>query len=395
MLPIRFEDISADNVLRLVEDKISERKILEYKQVLNIGGQEERAEFLADISSFANASGGDILFGIADERDEGGRPTGIPKEILPIRIANPSAECARIEQMIESGIEPRIPVVQIKAIEIPDRGSIIVARISKSWIAPHMVSYANRTHFYSRNNTGKMQLDVQQIGAAFALQRGLGERLRDWKSERIARAIAGEGPIRMEGSQVLLHFASAPALMADAVGLPRVFDTKSWGDAKKLISGTPMTSRYNADGLLFVLDTDARSTKQSYLQVFKDGRLEYGDTYQMNSEFQAEIPSALLEEAIAKAFENALRLMSILRIEEPIFVSLSLVGMKGRRVAGPPHLRCSFDRDVILCPDIRLENLSEGAPYPTTLLPIINSFWQAAGLVRSPYIADDGTWHPL
>jgi hypothetical protein len=395
MLPIWFEDISPEDVLRLVEDKISERKVLEYKQTLNIGGQDERAEFLADISSFANASGGDIVFGIADERDDGGRATGIPKEIAPLGIANPSAECARMEQIIESGIEPRIPVVQIKAVDMPNRGPVIVARIGKSWIAPHMVSYANRTRFYSRNGTGKMQLDVQQIGAAFALQRGLGERLRDWKSERIAKAIAGEGPARMEGSQVLLHFASASALMSDAVGLPRVFDTKGWGDAKKLISMTPMTSRYNADGLLFVLDNDARSSKQSYLQVFKDGKVEYGDTYQMNSEYQTEIPSALLEEAIAKAFANAVKLLSILKIEEPIFVSLSFVGMRGRRVAGPDYLRCSFDRDVILCPDVRLENLSESAPYPTTLLPLINSFWQAAGLVRSPYIAEDGTWNPL
>jgi len=359
MLPTRFEDIRSEDLLRLIEDKISERKTLEYKQTLNIGGQDERAEFLADISSFANASGGDIVFGIAEERDQSGRATGIPKEIVPLRIANPSAECARIEQIIESGIEPRIPVIQVKSLEMPNIGPVIVARIGKSWIAPHMVSYANRTRFYSRNGTGKMQLDVQQIGAAFALQRGLGERLRDWKSERITKAISGEGPVLMEGSQALLHFVSASALMSAGIGLPRVFDTKGWGDAKRLISQTPMTSRYNADGLLFVLDKDARSSKQSYLQVFKDGRLEYCDTYQLNSEYQNEIPSACLEEAIARAFANAVSLLSILEVEDPIFASLSFVGMKGRRVAGTNYLRCSFDRDVILCPDVRLENLAK------------------------------------
>lgn len=395
MLPIRFEDISPDDIVRLIEDRASERKVLEYKQALNYGQDKDRAEFLADVSSFANASGGDIIYGISEERDEDGQPTGTPKEIVPLQLQNAALEIARIEQIIQSGIEPRIPLVQAKAIEIPEQGIVLVIRVGKSWIAPHMVSFKNRSRFYSRNGTGKMQLDVQQIGAAFALQRGLGERLRDWKSDRVAKAIAGDGPVPMEGSQVLLHFVSASALTSDAAWLPRVFDTKGWGDAKKLISMTPMTSRYNADGLLFVLDNDARSSKQSYLQVFKDGRLEYGDTYQMNSQYQNEIPSACLEEAIAKAFANAVTLLSILKVEEPVFASLSFVGMKGRRVAGPSYLRCNFDRDVILCPDVRVENLNEGSPFPTTLLPLINSFWQAAGQVRSPYIAEDGTWNPI
>lgn len=395
MLPIRFEDIGPDDVVRLVEDKISERKVLEFKQALNIEGKDDRAEFLADVSSFANASGGDIVFGISDERDGTGKATGIPKEITPLKVDNPSAECARMEQMIESGIEPRIPVVQIKAVDIPDHGPVIVVRVGKSWIAPHMVSYANRTRFYSRNGTGKMQLDVQQIGAAFALQHGLGERLRQWKTERISKAIAGEGPILLEGSQMLLHFASAEALMSDAVGLPVVFDTKRWdNDAKRLISSTPGARRYNADGLLFSMDSEAKNSRQSYLQIFKDGRLEYGDSYQLNSQYQQEIPSAHLEEAIATTFGNALKLLEILKVMQPVFVSLSFVGMKGRQMAGPPRHWGAFDRDVILCPDVRIENLSEGYPYPSTLLPLINSMWQAVGLARSPYIRDDGSWNP-
>jgi hypothetical protein len=61
MLPVRFDDISSDEILRLVEEKTSERKTLEYKEKLMIGTADERAEFLYDISSFANASGGDII----------------------------------------------------------------------------------------------------------------------------------------------------------------------------------------------------------------------------------------------------------------------------------------------------------------------------------------------
>ena len=216
MLPLRFEDISSDDVVRLVADKVSERKILEYKQALNIRGQEDRAEFLADVSSFANASGGDIIFGVSEERDENGQPTGVPSDIVALQIGNAATECARIEQLIGSGIQPRIPVVEVKGIEVSVRGLVIVVRVGKSWIAPHMVNYANRSRFFSRNSsTGKVQLDVQQIGASYALQRGLGERVRGWKTDRIAKAIANEGPVPMQGSRLLYHFISASALMSE------------------------------------------------------------------------------------------------------------------------------------------------------------------------------------
>jgi predicted HTH transcriptional regulator len=155
----------------LVAAKNPERKTLEYKAKLNINTGDEKAEFLADISSFANASGGDIIFGISDERDADDKATGIPSEVVGLSIGNPDAELGRISQIVESGVQPRFPF-QAKVISIPDKGSVMLIRVQKSWDSPHMVTHSNRTRFYSRNGiVGKAQLDVRQIGAAFAEQR--------------------------------------------------------------------------------------------------------------------------------------------------------------------------------------------------------------------------------
>jgi hypothetical protein len=54
MLPMGFDDITPDDIVRLVTDKVSERKTLEYKKTLNVGNTDDKAEFLADVSSFAN-----------------------------------------------------------------------------------------------------------------------------------------------------------------------------------------------------------------------------------------------------------------------------------------------------------------------------------------------------
>jgi hypothetical protein len=397
MLPVRFDDIGSADILHLVEEKTSERKRLEYKEKLTIETGDQKAEFLADISSFANASGGDIIFGISDVRDESGNATGVPDKIKPLKFESVQIELARIESIIQSGIQPRLPDVHPKAVEIPDIGTVIVIRIGKSWLAPHMITYANRTRFYSRNTTlGKFQLDVQQIGAAFASQRGMGERLRSWKADRISKSVAGEGPVVLEGPRILFHFISAAAL-TDEQSLPRIFDRSKWGNAYRLMYTSVHSQRYNADGLLAISRKDTVQG-QSYLQIFRDGSLEYGDSYVLNNFDMKIVPSAVFESKLVETFIGALSLLKHLEAAEPVFVSLTLVGVKGMVMALPQDMRSysfnhstqsePFDRDVIVCPDMLAQNLEEGTPYPSTLRPIVDAVWQAAGREKTPYTAE-------
>jgi hypothetical protein len=398
MLPIRFEDIAASDIQLLIDLKSVERKTLEYKECLAIANREERAEFLSDISSFANASGGDIIFGIYEERDEARRPTGLPAGIKPLQIENIATECGRIEQMIESGIRPRLPIVQVKSIEMPDAGPVIVVRVGKSWVAPHMVTFSNLSRFFSRNSsTGKVQLDVQQIGAAFALQRGLGERLRNWKADRIGKSVTGEGPVPLAGARILFHFVPAAVLTSDEPVHPRRFDPQSWGRGAKLMSLGSNVSRYNVDGFLLASDMK-KDTPGSYLQVFREGALEYGDSYTLDSQGGRHIASRILEEKLASTFRNAVTLLRHLEAPSPIFVTLSLVSVRHRTMALPQNVSdwnyesYPFDRDVIVCPDVLLGQFEGGVPDVSILLPLLDSIWQAAGRERTPYLDNQGKW---
>ena len=77
---------------------------------------------------------------------------------------------------------------------------------------------------------------------------------------------------------------------------------------------------------------------------------------------------------------------------------MTLIGVKGRTMALPNHgihynyQSDPFDRDVILCPDVLIRDNVEDEPFAETLLPIINSVWQAAGMEKSPYLRN-GQWH--
>ncbi|MCK5240903.1 ATP-binding protein [bacterium] len=48
----------------MISNQIQESRTIEYKESLPGNSDQDKREFLADISSFANAAGGDLLYGI-------------------------------------------------------------------------------------------------------------------------------------------------------------------------------------------------------------------------------------------------------------------------------------------------------------------------------------------
>src|SRR6185437_7719057 len=98
-------------------------------------------EFLYDVSSFANTAGGDIVFGIGDERDTAGKPTGIPLPPQGLAQENLSSEILRMENLVRDGIDPRIAGIEWLPIAGFPSGPVLVMRIPRSCIGPHMVTF--------------------------------------------------------------------------------------------------------------------------------------------------------------------------------------------------------------------------------------------------------------
>lgn len=157
MLPTNIE-VGPDDIVALVDERTAERKTLEYKEKLPERTDGAKKEFLADVCSFANFLGGDIIYGISDQRDSDGRATGIPEKIMGLATTNLLATGERLEAIVRDGIKPRIPRVQTRSIEIQGLGSVMLLRVGRSWIKPHMVTYGGTNRFYSRHSTGKYPL---------------------------------------------------------------------------------------------------------------------------------------------------------------------------------------------------------------------------------------------
>jgi predicted HTH transcriptional regulator len=130
-----LETINESDLQGLVDNRTIENKYLEYKRELPGERDSDKKEFLADISSFANTSGGDLIFGISTVR-------GTPREFCGLQVANVDQEISRLENIMRTGLAPRIQT-HIRPVGKSESRIAIIVRVKKSWAAPHMITFKN------------------------------------------------------------------------------------------------------------------------------------------------------------------------------------------------------------------------------------------------------------
>lgn len=391
MINKRFEAINKTDIEALILNEVAESRTLEYKEKLPGNSDDEKKEFLSDVSAFANASGGDILYGISEQRNSDGKSTGLPEEAKGLSDINSDAEIRRLDNILRDGIEPRMPGVQIKAVDGFADGAAIVVRVPKSWNSPHMVTFKNLSRFFARNSAGKYQLDVAEIRSTFIASESLAERIRDFRSDRIAKIIADETPVMLEPHpKIVLHVLPIESFSSNIT-----IDLNSVDRASSL---QPMYShgfnrRYNFDGLL-TYSPSQESIAYSYAQIFRNGSIEAVEAYLLGILGEKKlIPSLGYEEEVIKALQSYLALQRQLELRPPILVMLSLLGVKGCMM-GVDSLRnrqrVPIDRDVLLIPEAFVEDLTAQAS--DILRPAFDAVWQSAGWERSFNYDENGNW---
>lgn len=145
-----------DDVQFLIDNSIEESTELEYKRSFakvkaNPKWKEELAK---DISAMANANGGLIIYGLAEENVSQGR--SVPKSITPIPPEEMSKD--QLSQILSSQISPKIIGLTISAIPY-ESGNLFVVKIPQSCTA-----HQNRlTHLYyiRRNATIEVMEDYE------------------------------------------------------------------------------------------------------------------------------------------------------------------------------------------------------------------------------------------
>lgn len=186
MLRIGIADVDHATLQALVENRVPEGKTIEYKRKLPGRSDGDVVPLLGAAASFANTAGGDLLLGV-ETKD------GIPVELPGIEIASVDREILRLEHVLLNGLEPRVPRPELGPVEVATGRYVLIIRIPRSWVGPHRVQ--KNSKFYARTSAGRYELDVGELRAAFTASEAIPTRIRDFRTERLARIHSRETPV--------------------------------------------------------------------------------------------------------------------------------------------------------------------------------------------------------
>jgi hypothetical protein len=395
-----IDQITAADLVRLISNGVAEDRTLEYKEALPRGSDQDKREFLADVSSFANAVGGDLVYGVRERRDAG-KATGTPEEVVGVDVASIDQEVLRLENILRDGIAPRIPGIRFRPIVGFSRGAAVVVRVPRSWAAPHMVAFQASGKFFTRHSGGKHQLDVLELRDAFLNSSSASERAEEFRTARLGRLVGGGAPVQLSSEKLLcLHAVPHGALF----GAVAVDIQKAAGRNVDLqpIAASAWGRRFNIDGVISVASTGSEGNSTGYVQVFRNGAVEvvHSEIVFDLSEFSSGkglgIGAGDIAKGLFAAVDRLQRILRTLDVGPPVSVFVSLHGVKEVALCVSRRLRLSdrsvFDRDTILLPEISLVSLDSSTP--DVLKPVMDALWQAAGHARCFDYDDGGQWAP-
>jgi hypothetical protein len=385
-----LDQVTKADLEALVSDGVCENRVLDFKLKQPLDADAEKLELAADVASFANAIGGDLVVGAQPAKDAQGKSTGAAEKMVGVSGLNYDQTVTRMQSILLDHVTPRITGITFHQVDGFEAGPVMIVRVPRSWQAPHMVKKTGR--FHARHSTGKYTLDVGEIRSAFLQSDGLRARVREFRAERLGRIGAGEFPVTMiEGPRTVLHILPVASLAEGPLLDPRRFR-----DQNEFLM--PLHSRgwdphFNFDGFV-VAHTVGGGEYSSYVQVFRNGAVEAVESAMMDKDDGRRlIPSQLYEEEILNGLDRYLKLLSKVEIQPPYVVMLSLLGIRGfvmgtsRR---PMFRRACIDRDDLVLPDRVLLDVSE--PLDRFMQPLFDSVWQSFGFEQSLNYDANGKW---
>ena len=385
MLSRKIDDISLVEIQGLIDNYVCEGRNIEYKSELPKGSDQDKIQFLATVSSFANSSGGDIIYGIQEEK-------GRPISANGVNVDNIDQEKLRLEQIIRNGIEPSIPNLQIHTIDVKDGRYIVIIRPHKSWNSPHRVSLKDHSKFYGRNSAGKYPLDVSELKTAFLLTENIANRIRNFKAERITSVYSNNTPFPLNnGARVMMHFIPLSSFsQSELLSIDEC--SRQMTNLRPLIVVSGWDSRINLDGFLNYSGAKDGSC-EAYSQLYRTGVIETVCAIEPWNG-QLSIPITWIEDQILKTFPLYLRVYQELGIETPVFVFLTFLCVKEYSFSSTNLVTFrqtnTTDRDLIQLPEITIETYNVVAQ--TILRPLFDMVWNAWGYDRCYNYDDNGNW---
>lgn len=388
MIPKPLASISEADLDSLVTNKVDERKTLEFKRTLP--REDDKTEFRADVTSLANSSGGDLIYGVDAVE-------GVATAVLGLGDAKVDPEILRLQSLLLTHVDPRIPGVEMQAVPVGAKGHVLVVRVPKSWRGPHlvrMVKDEKAFRMFGRHSKGKWDFDGTEIRSAYLLSEQLEHRMRRWRDDRLAKVATREMPVALEGGPlVALHMMPLSAFN-EPNAIPAA-DLEKHRPAPIFAGG--WNHHINLDGFVLYSGASgaigASKVDSSYTQFFRSGCVEAVSTMLFDQRGSHLVLAGLgyERELVTRVAEYTNTLVKV-GVTHPIIVTMAILGARGSVLLpasgffdGRP-----LDRDAVVLPEVLFERPDQDVK--TTMRPLFDAVWNAYGYPRSFNYDEKGQW---
>jgi hypothetical protein len=386
-----LDRISAADLQRLIDTKAAESVYIDYKAATYGATPDDHREFLADISSFANTVGGDLVIGMTETN-------GIPNGFQPIS-PYPEPELLRLDNMARSGLEPRISNLKTRAVLSPNGGYVIIVRVPRSYNQPHRVIHGNRNRFWARSSASprKYEPNVEELRRIFNESSLLTERILAFRESRINKIFVSKNtPVAMTGICFLvLHVVPYSGFNLGAA-LSVAEMEKQWKLFPPL-GRRDATHRYvNFDGFVTLSNQRMGAAQSSYAQVFRSGAIEAVSAVERGD---GAVGAADLDKYCAQGVQRYVDALSKLDISCPMAVLASIVGVRGKKlVTGidglySPEGEVTIRDEQLHFSEVVLESVAKNSTESALALhQLREQIWNTAGFASQQTITGDGRY---
>jgi len=380
-----LENVTEADLQALITNSVSEGKTIEYKQALPGGADTDKKEFLADVSSFANTTGGDLIFGVTDNQ-------GTPAGIAGVTTSDMDLERRRLDSIIASGLEPRIRY-STKVVDCQSGAKVLIIRSERSWSGPHRVIFKGHDKFYGRNSAGKYPLDVGELRTAFTLSATITERIANFRTDRIISLSNNDTPIPfVEDAKLILHCMPIESF----AGRPH-YDVLQYFDHPDRLRPMQPSGWDRSINLEGVISYSGNNPAFSYTQIYRNGVIEVVNGSLLAHEYRGRkvIPSIAYEQAVFDYLPFCFQKLQELGCAAPVVVALTLTGVKGLQMGVDSYgfdIGQPINSNVLILPEAVVEDLT--VPPGKILKPMFDLVWNACGYPTSKNFDVDSNWVP-
>lgn len=370
-----FETLDEHAFTALVTNGVAEGIALEFKAEPYGSKDDDKKEFLKDISALANTAGGLLLIGV---RESDGIATAV--EAIPTPIIDDLI--LRFEESYRTGIEPTLHGVKMRAVPVRN-GAVLAIQVPKSAYPPHRVTFRGTNKYYLRHSKGIYEASYSELKNMFLQTADASDKAIDFHWSRIRKIEAGQSAIDVAGpkEQLIVHI-----LPLGSANYPYAIDFKYTFQLDQQLR--PMgdymgySPRMNVDG--FAITTGGDQI-YSYTQVFRNGSLEAlqaGYIHPING-----LPGIHARGIAKTLLESVPRLITAQRslgVTPPLYVAVTLKGCLGASVICGDNTYSFHAPPILRTPDLSLpicviEDYGTTEDYQSAIKPALDALWNAGG----------------